>query len=113
MPDASIPGDERGVRNDARDRLAVLRRDAAAAYAAITAADDALRRLAARRAASERSLRAVQWLHADEQSLAAARQAVREVKDEFAATVAARAEAVAALRRLSAECAAAQAKLVP
>jgi hypothetical protein len=135
----------------ALSRLPGLRRDAATAYASITAAEDALRALAGRRVASERSLRAAtqryqaaanaldrharakpglraslstrlgarqEWrarqgaLDAalrDRASLVStAQRASAQVQAQFAAAVHARAEAAATLRRLTAECAAAQ-----
>jgi hypothetical protein len=128
-------------------RLAALRRDAAAAYAAISAADAALELLAGQRVAGERVLRrALARYQAASRALAAharakpghlaqllsgfragrgwlarqtalnaavreasgpltaARRTVSGVKCEFAAQVHARAEAVTALRRLTAEC---------
>jgi hypothetical protein len=135
----------------ALSRLPGLRRDAATAYASITAAEDALRALAGRRVASERSLRAAtqryqaaanaldgharakpglraslstrlgarqEWrarqgaLDAalrDRASLVStAQRASAQVQAQFAAAVHARSEAAATLRRLTAECAAAQ-----
>jgi chromosome segregation ATPase len=132
----------------ARARLAALQDCAADAYAAITAADAALRALAGRRVAAERELRHAvtrhhavsraaaaharvrpgplaqlatrfragrEWrerraaldaaLHETQRPLATARRAVSQVKGEFAAQVHTRAEAVTALRRLTAECA--------
>jgi chromosome segregation ATPase len=50
-------------------------------------------------------------LNAAQPPLAAARRALSEVRDEFADQVQARAEAVTALRRLTAQCAAARAQL--
>jgi hypothetical protein len=128
-------------------RLTALRRDAAAAYAAISAADTALESLAGQRVAGERVLRGAlvryqaasralaaharakpgrlaqlltgfragrQWLvrqtdlsaavREATEPLTAARRMVSGVKREFAAQVRARAEAVTALRRLTAEC---------
>jgi hypothetical protein len=128
-------------------RLAALRRDAAAAYATISAADTALHALARQRVAGERVLRGAlarqqaasralaaharakpgrlaqlltgfragrEWLtrQADlnaalreaSEPLTAARRTVSGVKREFAAQVRTRAEAGAALRRLTADC---------
>lgn len=138
----------------ARARLAALQDSAADAYAAIAAADDALRALAERRVAAERDLRHAiarhhaasraaaaharvrpgpfaqlatgfragrEWrerraaleaaLHEAQRPLATARRALFHVKGEFAAQVHARAEAVTALRRLTAGCAAALAEI--
>jgi hypothetical protein len=135
----------------ARARLSDLRRDAAAAYAAITAAEDTLRSLAGQRVAAERSLRAAwhryqaavraleaharaksglrawrpAWLGGGrerrarqgelgavlgdcEATVSTAQRAVAEARAGFAAAVRARAEQAAVLRRLTAECAAAQ-----
>ena len=135
------------VRGAALTRLADLRRDANAAYAAISAADVALESLAGQRVAGERVLRGAlaryqaasralaaharakpghvaqlrsgfragrEWLARQTdltaavreacEPLAAARRTVSGVKSEFAAQVRARAEAVTALRRLTAEC---------
>jgi mycofactocin system creatininase family protein len=141
--------DEPGDRGEL-SRLADLRQQAGAVYDAIAAADSALRALAGRRVAAERSLR-VAWgryrlaaraleAHAQAKpgpralaatgfaagrewrgrrellagavrdhlaSVEAARRAVAAVQAEFAATMQARAVEVAALRRLTAECAAA------
>jgi hypothetical protein len=128
-------------------RLAALRRDAAAAYATISAADAALHALAGRRVAAERVLRGAlarhqaasralaaharakpgrlaqlltgfragrEWfarqadlnaaLREASGPLTAARRTVSGVKREFAAQVHARAKAVTALRRLTADC---------
>jgi len=135
----------------ARARLAALRRDAAAVYAAISEADEVLRGLAERRVAAERDLRVCGTRHlvaaevaaahaldrpglrtqlatglrarrewrvrqsaaeavaaATAGPLGAARQALTQVKDEFAAQLGARAGLVARLRGLTAECAAAR-----
>lgn len=137
-------------------RLAALQRDAAAAYAAISAADAALQALAGERVAGERVLRNAwaryraasralarharakpgpltqlvsgfrarrEWLAAQADlsaalreatgPLTAARQTVSGVKGEFAAQVQARAEAVTALRRLTAGCVAVLAEIGP
>jgi hypothetical protein len=106
----------------ARARLAALQRGAAGAYATITEADAALRTVAARRVAAERVLR-----HAAAVRQAAVRAAAAHARAqpglfgqlasglragaEFAAHVRARGEAAAALRRLTAECAAARAEI--
>jgi hypothetical protein len=135
----------------ARARLAALRRDAAAAYDAIIAADDELRGLAGHRVAAERALLAAGqrrdqaasaldedartnpglrarlaarlWARTERRarraaltaaldgcahSAEAARRAYARSQDQFAATVAARAEAAARLRGLTEECAAAK-----
>lgn len=135
-------------------RLAALQDEAAEAYAAITAADAALRAIAARRVVAERVARAAAARHhraaraaaahtrtrpgplaqlasrfragqawraersaldaalaATQRPLADARQTLAQVKDEFTARVRVRADAAAALRRLTAECAAARAEI--
>jgi hypothetical protein len=120
-------------------RLASLRASAADAYDAIVAADDALAVLAGRRVAAERVLRHAlarpgpavlpccrprarrEWrerrailataLADAEQLLADTRQALADVKQEFTARLRSRAEAVAELRRLTGECAAARDEL--
>ena len=147
--DHTAEGHEAGeaVGGAALARLAGLRRDAADAYAAISAADTALEALARQRVAGERVLRqawsrhqaASRALAAHERAkpglpaqlrsgfragrtwltrradldvalreavapLTSARRAVSAVKREFAAQVHARAEAVRALRGLTAEC---------
>jgi hypothetical protein len=144
---------ERGKDGDCA-LLAGLQHSAADAYAAITAADEALRVLAGQRVAAERALRLAagrhqaaaraaaaharsrpgllaqlatrlragrEWrrqraaletaLAAAGRQLAAARQALSEAKDEFAARLAGRTAAAATLRRLTAECAAARGRI--
>jgi hypothetical protein len=103
-------------------RLAALQDRAADAYAAVTAADAELRALAGRRVAAERELRRALLAagtdadtQADTQAgtgaaLDDARRAAARLRDEFAARLAARAQAVTALRRLTADCAAARAE---
>ena len=148
---ASVLAAERAEVAVARARLTDLRRDAATAYAAITATEDTLRTLAGQRVAAERSLRAAwhrcqaaaraldaharakpglrasrpawlgggrEWragqgelgaaLRDCEATVSTAQRAVAEARAGFAAAVQARAEPAAALRRLTAECAAAQ-----
>lgn len=143
-----------GGPDAARARLAGLQRDAAEAYAAITAADEALRVLARHRVTAERALRLAaarhqavsravaahararpgplarlatrfraerQWrqqrpelesaLTAAARQLSMARQALSDVKEDFAARLAVRATAAAALRSLTADCAAARAQI--
>jgi hypothetical protein len=138
----------------ARVRLADLQDSAAGAYAAITAADAALRAEAGRRVAAERAVRQAAAVRAAaaraaqahartrpgpltqlasglrarprwqrrqavldnavaeaDRPLADARRVLSAVRDEFASQVRARGEAAAALRRLTAECAAARAEL--
>jgi hypothetical protein len=163
-PDGDFPRDEFRAARDAAgfaaeraeaalalSRLPLLRRDAATAYDAITAAESKLRALAGQRVAAELSLRAASYRHAavtqaldaharakprlcvllatrfrarrdwrgrqalldnvlcDSAGLLdAARRVITEIQAQFAATVDERAEAVATLRRLTAECAAAQ-----
>jgi hypothetical protein len=142
---------ERTEAAQAIQRLPCLRRDAATAYASITAAEETLRALAGQRVAAERSLRAAWDRHASvmkaldaharakpglRASLAtrfgagrewrarravlddalrdhgapveAAQRAIAEAQAQFATAVHARADAAATLRRLTAECAAAQ-----
>ena len=146
--------DHRHPADSARARLAALQDEAARVYAAICAADEALRVLAARRVAAERDVRALGATHLaatqaaaahalDSQGplarlagrfrggskrragqdaiqcllagldgpLTAARLALAQVKGEFTAQLAARAELAATLRGLTAECAAAQEEL--
>jgi len=143
-----------GAASAALSQLAALRRDAAAAFAAISDADAALNALAGQRVEGERILRHAlarhqvasralaaherakpgrlvhllsgfragrEWLarQADLNSdvreatgpLTAARRTVSGVKREFAAQVHTRAEAVTALRRLTAECVTVLAKI--
>jgi chromosome segregation ATPase len=138
----------------ARGRLAALQDRAADAYAAVTAADAALRAVTARRVTVEKALRQAASVRAtavraaaahtrarpglavtlasglrarsrwrSEQALldaavaaaarplADARQALSQVREEFAAHLRARGAAAAALRRLTAECAAARAEV--
>jgi hypothetical protein len=114
---------EAGDADPALSRLAALQDRAADAYAAVTAADTELRAIAARRVAAERVLRrallepetgtpAAQAPPAEARlSLADARQAVAQLRDEFAARLAARAAAASTLRWLTAECAAARARI--
>jgi hypothetical protein len=145
---------DQGPADAARALLAGLQRSAAEAYAAITAADDALRVLAGHRVTAERALRLAaarrqaaaraaaahararpgplaqlstrfragrEWrrqrpaiesaLAAAERRLTAARQALSAAKHDFTARLAARADAAATLRRLTAECAAARAQI--
>ena len=142
---------ERTEAAQAIQRLPCLRRDAATAYASITAAEETLRALAGQRVAAERSLRAAwhqygsvmkaldahargkpglraslatgfgagrEWrarqavldgaLRDHGAPVEAAQRAIAEVQAQFAAAVHARADAAATLRRLTAECAAAQ-----
>ena len=92
-------------------RLAALQDRAADAYAAVTAADAELRALAGLRVAAERVLRrALLAAGTERAALDDARRAAARLRDEFAARLAARAEAVTALRRLTADCAAARAE---
>jgi chromosome segregation ATPase len=153
--DANDAGPADGWPADtARARLAGLQHDAAEAYAAITAAEDALRALATHRVAAERALRLAAARHqaaaravaghararpglfarlatrfraegewrrqqlelasafaAAERQLCTARQALSDVKEGFAARLAARAAAAARLRHLTAECRAALARI--
>jgi hypothetical protein len=99
-------------------RLTALQDRAAEAYTAVTAADAELRSIAARLVAAERALRRAlpaAWPRpgADgaQPSLSDARRDVTQLRDEFARRLAARAEAVSALRRLTAECTAVRAEL--
>jgi hypothetical protein len=142
---------ERTEAARAIQRLPCLRRDAATAYASITAAEETLRALAGQRVDAERSLRAAwhrygsalkaldaharakpgvraslatgfgagrEWrarqavldgaLRDHGAPVEAAQRAIADVQAQFAAAVRARADAAATLRRLTAECAAAQ-----
>ena len=114
----------------ARSRLAALQDRAADAYATVTAADAELRALAVARVAAERVLRRALLAAGTEPDTEAgteadtrpgteagtvaalddARRAAARLRDEFAARLAARTEAVSALRRLTADCAAARAE---
>ena len=118
----------------ARSRLAALQDRAADAYATVTAADAELRALAGARVAAERVLRRALLAAGTEPdtepdteadteadtragteagtgaALDDARRAAARLRDEFAARLTARAEAVSVLRRLTADCAAARAE---
>jgi hypothetical protein len=110
------PGSAGGL-GEARSRLSALQDSAAAAYAAVTAADTELRAIAARRVAAERVLRrallatGTGTAAGGQTSVADARRAVALLRDEFAARLAARSAAADALRRLTAQCAAARARI--
>lgn len=105
--DPQADGDPR----TARSRLAALQDRAADAYAAVTAADAELRVLASRRVAAERVLRRALLAADAADAVRDASRVASRARDEFAAGLAARAEAVSALRRLTADCAAARAQV--